>query len=102
MFVKRAIRVVLVNDKHLVSVPTVNVIGEEHVYVVAVNTHCTTNVAIGVVHLAFPLLAVSISALTHAALRLLNGDVKRANLHMSLLIIASLLLCFGGGGVHFG
>ena len=102
MLVKAAVGVVLVHNIHLASVPTVNIIGEEHVNVVAVNTHCATNVAVSVVHLAFPLLAVSISALTHAALRLLNGDVKRSNLHMSLLIVAGFLLCLGGVGVHFG
>ena len=102
VLVKAAVGVVLVNDEHLAPVPTVNIIGEEHVNVVAVNTHCTTNVAVSVVHLAFPLLAVSIGALTHAALRLLNGDVERTDLHMSLLIVAGFLLCLGGVGVHFG
>ena len=102
MLVKTAIWVVLVHYKHIASVPTINVIREEHVYMVTINTHCTTNVAISVVHLAFPLLTVSISAFTHAALRLLNGDVKRTNFHMSLLVVACLLLRLGGFGVHFG
>ena len=102
MFVKTTVRVVLVNDEHLASVPTVNIIGEEHVNVVAVNTHCTTNVAVSVVHLVFPLLAVSISAFTHAALRLLNGDVERTNLHMPLLIVACFLLRLCRFGIHFG
>ena len=102
MLVKAAIGVVLVHHIHLASIPTINVVGEEHVNVVAVNTHGTTNVAVSVVHLAFPLLAVSIGAFTHAALRLLNGDVERTNLHMSLLIVAGFLLCLGGVGVHFG
>ena len=100
MLVKAAVGVVLVNDEHLASVPTVNVIGEEHVNMVAVNTHRTTNVAISVVHLAFPLLAVSISALTHAALRLLDGDVEHPHLHMSLLVVAGFLLRLGRVSVH--
>ena len=102
MLVKAAVGIVLVHYEYLASVPTVNIIGEEHVNVVSVNTHCTTNVAVSVVHFTFPLLAVGISALTHAALRLLNGDVERTNLHMSLLVVAGFLLCFGGVGVHFG
>ncbi len=100
VLIKAAVGVVLVNDEHLASVPIVNIIGEEHVNVVAVNTHCATNVAVSVVHLAFPLPAVSISALTHAALRLLNGDVERTNLHMPLLIVAGFLLRLGMVVIH--
>ena len=102
VLVKAAVGIVLVHYEYLASVPTVNIIGEEHVNVVSVNTHCATNVAVSVVHLAFPLLAVSIGAFTHAALRLLNGDVERTDLHMSLLIVAGFLLCLGGVGVYFG
>ena len=102
MLVKTAIWVVLVHYKHLASVPTINVIREEHVYMVTINTHCTTNVAISVVHLAFPLLAVSVRTLTNTALRLLNGDVERTNLHMPLLIVAGFFLRLCRFGVHFG
>ena len=102
VLVKAAVGIVLVHYEYLASVPTVNIIGEEHVNVVAVNTHGTTNVAVSVVHLAFPLLAVSISALTHAALRLLNGNVERTYLHMPLLVVACLLLSLGRLSVHFG
>ena len=102
MLVKAAVRIVLVHHEHLTSVPTVNVIGEEHVDVVSINAYRATNVAIGVVHLAFPLLAVSIRTLTHATLRLLNGDVERTHLHMAFLVVSGFLLRLGRLGVYLG
>ena len=102
VLVKRAVGVVLVYDKHFPSVPTVNVVGEEHVDVVAIHALCATEIAIGVVHLAFPLLALGIGATTYAAFGLLDGDVERTHLHMAFLIVASLFLCLGGFGVHLG
>ena len=102
VLVKCAIGVVLVNDKHFASVPTVNVIGEEHVYVVAIHALRATEIAVCVVHLDFPLLSVSICATAYATLWLFNSDVERTHLHMTFLVVASLFLCFGGLGVHFG
>ena len=102
VLVKRTIGVVLVHHIYLAPVPTVNVVGEEHVYVVSVHALRATEVAVGVVHLAFPLLAVSVRAFAHTALRLLNGDVERADLNMAFLVVAGLFLCLCGFGVHIG
>ena len=92
MLVKAAVWVVLVNDEHLASVPTVNVVREEHINVITIHAFCTTEVAVSVVHLAFPFLTVGILASTHAAFRVLNGNVECTHLHMTLLIVACLLL----------
>jgi len=67
---------------------------------VSVHALRATEVAVSVVHLAFPLLAVGIRAFAHTALGLLNGDVERAHLHMAFLVVASLFLCLGRLGVH--
>ena len=69
---------------------------------VSVHTLRTTEVAVGVVHLAFPLLAVGIRAFAHTTLWLLDGDVERADLHMAFLVVASLFLCLCWFGVHIG
>ena len=95
MLVKAAVWVVLVNDEHLASVPTVNVVRDKHINVITIHTFCTTEVAVCVVHLAFPFLTVGILASTHAAFRVLNGNVECTHLHMTLLIIACLLLSVG-------
>ena len=95
MLVKAAVWVVLVNDEHLASVPTVNVVRDKHINVITIHALCTTEVAVGVVHLAFPFLTVGILASTHAAFRVLNGNVECTNLHMTLLIVACLLLSVG-------
>ena len=102
VLVKATIGVVLVHHIHLASIPAVNVVGEEHVYMVSVHTLRTTEVAVGVVHLTFPLLAVGISTFAYTSLWLLNGDVERADLHMTFLVVAGLFLCLGGFGVHIG
>ncbi len=100
MLVKRAVGIVLVHHIHLAPVPTVNIVGEEHVYMVSVHALRAAEVAVGVVHPALPYLAVSIGSSAHAALRLLDSDVKRANLHVAFLIVPSLFLRLGGFGVY--
>lgn len=69
---------------------------------VAVHALRATDIAVGVVHLTFPLLAVGIGATTNTALRLLNGDVERAYLHMAILVVACFFLRFVGVGIYFG
>ena len=92
MLVKRTIRIVLIHYKDLTSIPTVNVIGKENVYMVTVYTLCTAEVSVSVVHFAFPLLAVSILTSAHTAFGLLNRNVESSNLHMSLFVVACFLL----------
>ena len=69
---------------------------------VAVHSLRTTEIAVGVVHLAFPLFAVGICTATYAALGLFNGNVERTNLHMTFLVIAGFFLRLGGLGVYIG
>jgi len=100
MFIEAAVCITLVHYEHFVSVPTVNIIRQEHVYMVAVHTLCATNVAVGVLHFGLPFLAVSIYATTYRAFRLFNGYVECANLNVSFLVVACLFLCFGRVGVY--
>ena len=108
VLVKAAVLVHLVNDKHITLR---GVFGEEHVDVVAVNALRATDIAVGVLHFLLPLLAVCISATTHGALRVLDGNVISINPHMSFLVVTCRLLCisrvdfrsclcFGNGGCH--
>ena len=82
----------MIHYKDLTSIPTVNVIGKENVYMVTVYTLCTAEVSVSVVHFAFPLLAVSILTSAHTAFGLLNRNVESSNLHMSLFVVACFLL----------
>ena len=100
MFIKAAVSITLVHYEHFVSVPTVNIIRQEHVYMVAVHTLCATNVAVGVLHFGFPFLAVNIYTTAYRAFRLFNGYVECANLNVSFLVVACLFLCFGRVGVY--
>ena len=85
----------LVNDIHF-AVPVVKVgsIVDEHVQMVTVLAVASKDVAISVVHLLLPLLAVNL-ATTHGAFRVLNHEVVTAKADMSLLVVAFLLLCIG-------
>ena len=69
---------------------------------VAVHALRATEIAVGVVHLAFPLLAVGIGSAPYAALGLFNGNVERPDLHMPFLVIAGFFLGFGGLCVYIG
>ena len=101
VLVKRAVLVHLVNDiDH--AVPAIQVIGQEHVDMVAVNAFGATDVAVGVVHFLAPRLAAGVNATANTALRLLYGDVKAVDLDMALLVVAGFLLAVGGLGVHLG
>ncbi|CDE57083.1 unknown [Prevotella sp. CAG:873] len=100
VFIERAVRVVLVNNNHTLAIPAVYVIRQEHVYMVAVYALGASDVAVGVVHGGFPLLAVCVSTTAHRADRLLYCHVKRANLNMAFLIVPRLFLCLCRIGVH--
>ena len=102
VFVKRAVGVVLVNHKHIFAVPLIHVFCKEHVYMVSVHALRATDIAVGVIHLHAPLLAVGIRTAALASLWVFDGNVKRANLHVAHFVVACLFLCFGGVGVHFG
>ena len=102
VFVKRAVGVVLVNYKHIFAVPLIHVFCKEHVYMVAVHALRATDIAVGVVHLHAPPLAVGIRTAALASLWVFDGNVKRANLHMAHFVVTCLLLSFGGGGFYFG
>ena len=90
MLVKCAVCLHLVNDKHIAIR---RIIRQVDVDMVTVNAFGTTNVTVGVVHRNAPLLAVCVLAAASATLGVLNGNVKAVNLHMSLLVVACLLLC---------
>lgn len=102
VFVKRAIGVVLVNDKHIFAVPLIHILCKEHVYMVSVHALRATNISVGVVHIHAPLLAVGIRTAALASLWVFDGNVKRANLHVAHFVVTCLLLGFGGGGFYFG
>ena len=100
MLIETAVSITLVHYEHFVSVPTVNIIRQEHIYMVAVHTLSATNVAVGVLHFNLPFLAALIYATAHRAFRLFNGYVECANLNVSFLVVACLFLCFGRVGVY--
>ena len=87
----------LVNNIYL---PTRRIVGKEHINVVSVDSFCSPNITIGIVHFCFPRLAVGISASTYAALGILDSDIISVNLDMSFLIVAGLFLCLAGVGVY--
>ena len=67
---------------------------------VSVYTFSTTNVAVGIVHFAFPLLAVCISATTNTTLWLFDGNVESVYFDVSFLVVTSFLLCIGRIGIN--
>ena len=67
---------------------------------VSVYTFSTTNVAVGVVHFAFPLFAVCISATTNTTLWLFDGNVESVYFDVSFFVVASFLLCIGRIGIN--
>ena len=101
VFVKRAVLVILVNHKHLATIPPVNIIREEHIYMVAVYTFRATNIAIGVLHGRFPFVALCIYSTTNGSFRVLNGDIECTNLHMTFLIIAGFFLFLRRSSIGF-
>ena len=94
VFVKRAVFVVLVHHIHPASVPSVYVVGQEHVDMVAVHALRTTYVAVGVLHSGLPRIAVCIRATTHAAFRVLDRDVELPDAHMAFLVVPGFFLRF--------
>lgn len=75
---------------------------QEHIYMVAVNTLCTFDVAVGVGHSGTPFLTICINTFADAASSVLDCDVKLANGNMAFLIISCLSLRRSRLGVHLG
>ena len=94
VLVKRAVLVILVNNVHPASVPSVYVVSQEHVDMVAVHALCTTDVTVGVLHGSFPRIAVCIRAATHTSFRVLDCDVELTDAHMAFLVVPGFFLCF--------
>ena len=69
---------------------------------VAVHALRATDIAVGIVHLHAPLLAIGIRTATLASLWVFDGNVKRANLHVAHFVVACLLLGCAWGGFYFG
>ncbi len=92
VLVESTVRIVLVNDNHTSAIPAVYVIRQENIYMIAVYALRASDVAVGVLHGGFPLFAICVGATANRTNRLLNGYVKRANLNMAFLIVASFLL----------
>ena len=63
MLIKRAIRIYLVNDKHI-TIPIIKVcfVIDKHIQMVTILAKLSTDIAIGIVHGYFPLLAIGILA----------------------------------------
>ena len=62
---------------------------------VAIDTFCSADITVGIVHCHAPRLALCVCSLALAALRVLDADVKAIYLHVTFLVVASLLLSFG-------
>ena len=100
VFIKRAVRVALVDDKHIALFGSVR---EEHVNVVSVHTLRATNIAVVIVHLGFPLRAVCVLTTAHTSFGVLNADVVTINTAVFHLVISGGFLRFGRlgrGGVY--
>ena len=62
MLIETSVRVVLVYDKDFPAVPAVNVRRQVNVYMVSVHSLCPPDIAVGVGHGRFPLIAVRVCA----------------------------------------
>ena len=101
VLVKRAVLVILVNHEHPASVPAVNVVTEEHVYMVTVHALRATNVAVGVLHGRLPLIAIGIHTAAHTAFGLLDSNIEHPDLYMTFLVISGFFLLVGRIYIHF-
>ena len=101
MLIKAAILIILVHHEHPASVPPVNIVREEHVYVVSIHALRATNIAVGVLHDRFPLVALCVYSTTNGSFRVLNGDIECTNLHMTFLIIACFCLFLRRSSIGF-
>ena len=101
MLIKAAVLIILVHHEHPASVPPVNIVREEHVYVVSVHALRATDVAVGVLHSCFPLVTVGIHTAAHTAFRLLDSYIEHPDLNMTFLVIPGFFLRFGRIYIHF-
>ena len=109
MFVKLAaggfpISIHLVDNIHS-AIPSVQIgiVIDKEVEMVTVLAFLAQNIAIGVMHLLLPLRAIAVCSSTHTALRVLYSEVIATKLHMSLTVVACLLLSLRwlSIGVHY-
>ena len=101
VFVKATVLIVLVNNKYLTTIPFVNIIRKEHIYMISVHTFRTTNIAIGVLHSRFPFVTLRIYSITDRTFRVFNGNIECAYLHMTFLVIAGFFLLLRRSSIGF-
>ena len=101
VFVERSVLVVLVDDKNVLPVPIVEIVGQEHIDMVAIHALRSAHVAVGVVHGCLPRFSVGIHAAAHRPFGILNCDVESSDTHMPFLVVAGFFLPVGRVGVCF-
>ena len=100
MLVKRSVLILLVYDINTsIEGVKVCIIIDEEVHLVTILASLFLNVAIGILHLNTPRLAIGINTTAGAALWVLNTEGVASKLQLRLLVVTGLLLCFSWIGV---
>ena len=68
---------------------------------VTVHALRATNVAVGVLHGCFPLIAIGIHTAAHTAFRLLDSNIEHPDLYMTFLVISGFFLLVGRIYINF-